>query len=168
MTTDISDVTGWTRDALAWARGPRIRELKAREREVVLARNHVGRIAFIGDGRVEVLPVHYVYVDGAIVGRTSMGTKYLTWLVRNQVAFEVDESESLFEWRSVIVRGTLSILQSRGSEAERMAYRHAVAAIRTLVPAAFTERDPTPYRGFVFAIAPTETTGRIAVTHSEV
>ena len=152
-------------DALAWSRGPRIRELKAREQASVLARNHVGRIAFIGDSRVELLPVHYVYVDRTIVGRTSFGQKYLTWLVRNQVVFEVDESDALFDWRSVIVRGTLTILRSRGSDAERLAYLQALSAIRTLVPAAFTERDPTPNRGFVFAITPTEITGRTASTH---
>lgn len=154
-------------DALAWSRGPRIRDLKAREQASVLARNHVGRIAFIGDGRVELLPVHYVYVDGTIVGRTSFGQKYLTWLVRNQVVFEVDESDALFDWRSVIVRGTVTILRSRGTEAEKLAYLQALSAIRTLIPAAFTERDPTPNRGFVFAIAPIEITGRAASTHGD-
>ena len=164
--------TGWNHGprasgALAWSRGPRIRELKAREQAAVLARNHVGRIAFVGDGRVELLPVHYVYVDGTIVGRTSFGQKYLTWLVRNQVVFEVDESDALFDWRSVIVRGTVTILRSRGNDAEKLAYLQALSAIRTLVPGAFTERDPTPKRGFVFAIAPTAITGRAASTHED-
>ena len=163
MTTETQNGSNGT-SPLAWARSPRIREMKPREQESVLVRNHVGRIAFIGDGRVELHPVHYVYVDGRIVGRTSLGTKYLTWLVRDQVVFEVDESDSLFDWRSVIVRGSLTILRSRGSQAGRVAHHRAVVAIRTLIPAAFTERDPTPYRGFVFAIAPTEITGRIAAT----
>jgi len=149
---------------LAWARGPRIQELKGRDPEFVLARNFVGRIAFMGDGRIELLPVHYVYADGAIVGRTSLGTKYLSWLTRGEVVFEVDESETLFDWRSVVVRGHLTLLRARGSDAERAAYNRAITAIRTLVPAAMTERDPTPYRGFVFAIAPFEITGRRAIT----
>ena len=147
---------------LAWARGPRIQELKGRDPEFVLARNSVGRVAFMGDGRIELLPIHYVYVDGVIVGRTALGTKYLTWLLRSDVTFEVDESQSLFDWCSVVVRGHLTILRAHGSDAERAAYVRAVEAIRTLVPGAMTERDPTPYRGFVFAIKPFEITGRQA------
>ena len=164
MTTDTSKPIEWTTDALAWARGPRIRELKPRECAAVLARNHVGRIAFMANSRVEVLPVHYVYVDGAIVGRTSAGTKYLSWLVRDEVVFEVDESDDLFDWRSVIVRGAVSILRPRGGDAERAAYHDAVAAFRTLIPGAFTERDPTPYRWAVFAVASLSITGRVAST----
>ena len=151
--------------SLAWARGPRIRELNARDRVIVLSRNHVGRLAFMSEGRIELLPVHYVFVDGAIVGRTSLGTKYMGWLVRDQVVFEVDESDGLFDWRSVVVRGMVTILRPRGPEPERSAHRRAVAAIRTLIPDAFTERDPTPSRGVVFAITPLAITGRMASTH---
>lgn len=167
MTTEIENETEWTSDALAWARGPRIRELKPRECVTVLARNHVGRIAFIANGRVEVLPVHYVFIDGAIVGRTSAGKKYLSWLVDDEVVFEVDESDGLFDWRSVVVRGAVSILRARGSEGERAVYRHAVAAFRTLIPGAFTERDPTPYRWAVFAVASLSITGRVASTNQK-
>jgi nitroimidazol reductase NimA-like FMN-containing flavoprotein (pyridoxamine 5'-phosphate oxidase superfamily) len=147
-----------------WARGPRIRPLKSREQATVLARNNVGRIAFHGDGRIELLPIHYVYAEGVIVGRTSVGMKYLNWLTRDQVVFEVDESSGLFDWKSVVVRGTLTLLRPRGSSDERRAYAAAVEAYRSLVPAAFTREDPTPYRGIMFAIRPIEVTGRVAST----
>ena len=148
--------------SLAWVRGPRIRELKDRDSECVLARNHVGRVAFMGDGRLELLPVHYVFAEGALVGRTALGTKYLSWLTRNEVVFEVDESDGLFDWRSVVVRGTVTILRSHGSGAERAAYAAAIRALRGLLPQAMTPRDPTPYRGIIFAIVPKEITGRVA------
>jgi uncharacterized protein len=146
----------------AWARGPRIRELKGKDLAFVLHRNRVGRIAFMGDGRIEVLPIHYVYADGAIIGRTAAGTKYSSWLTRDDVVFEVDESDGLFDWRSVIVRGAVTILRPRGSDLERAAYGRAVEAFRTLVPDAFTELDPTPLRTVLFGIAPLSMTGRIA------
>ena len=149
---------------MAWARGPRIRELKGKDLAFVLGRNHVGRIAFMGDGRIELLPVHYVYADGAIIGRTAVGTKYASWLTRDDVVFEVDESDGLFDWRSVIVRGAVTMLHARGPDLERAAYRRAVEAFRRLMPDAFTERDPTPSRAVMFEITPLSMTGRIAST----
>jgi nitroimidazol reductase NimA-like FMN-containing flavoprotein (pyridoxamine 5'-phosphate oxidase superfamily) len=152
-----------TLGSLAWARGPRIRNLSEREMGFVLARNCVGRIAYQGDGRVELVPVHYAYVEGGVVGRTSLGAKYLSWLTRDQVVMGVEEIHGLFDWRSVLVRGSVRILSPRGSAQERAAYAEAVSAIRSIIPGAFTERDPTPYRSAVFAIAPLEMTGRTAL-----
>ena len=132
--------------------------------EFVLRRNHVGRVAFLSDARVELQPIHYVFDDGAIYGRTSVGTKHLNFLLRPEVVFEVDEANGLFDWRSVIVRGKLTVLRSRGPRAEVFAYWNGVAAVRTLSPDAFTERDPMPYRSVLFRIQSASITGREAVT----
>jgi nitroimidazol reductase NimA-like FMN-containing flavoprotein (pyridoxamine 5'-phosphate oxidase superfamily) len=161
---DAQYESDWSAAGLVRARAPRTRELNAREREFILARNHVGRVAFQGEGRIELIPVHYVYANGTIVGRTAIGTKYLGWLLQNDVVFEVDESDSLFDWRSVIVRGSVSLLRSRGSPTECQAYEEAVAIIRTLIPTAFTERDPTPHRCMIFAITPKQISGRVALS----
>ena len=150
--------------SLRWARTPRFRHMSNREMAVVLSRNQVGRIAYHGDGRLELVPVHYVYAEGAIIGRTSLGTKYLSWLTRDQVVFEVDESQGLYDWRSVITRGRVRILTPQGSPDERAAWNEAVAALRRLTDGAMTERDPTPHRSVVFVIAPTQMTGRLAVS----
>ena len=150
--------------SLRWARSPRFRQMTGREMAVVLSRNNIGRIAYHGDGRLELVPVHYVYAEGAIVGRTSLGSKYLAWLTRDQVVFEVDETPGLYDWRSVIVRGCVRILTSQGSADERAAWNEAVTALRQLTPGAMTERDPTPHRNAVFVIAPTQITGRLAVS----
>lgn len=145
------------------ARRPRIRELNVRQMEVILRRNNVGRIAFLINATVELFPIHYVFADGAIYGRTSFGTKSIGWSRRSDAVLEVDEADGLFDWRSVIVRGQLSLLRARGVGAEPLAYVNALAAIRTLIPEAFLERDPAPFRGNVFRIVPTEMTGREAV-----
>jgi uncharacterized protein len=147
------------------SRGPRIRELKEREITALLARNHVGRVAFItADHRIELHPVHYVYAHGAIYGRVSFGAKYAAWLHRPYVAFEVDEVAGPFDWQSVVMHGTVYLLTANGEKNEREDYRRAMMAIRDLLPDAFTTRDPTPYRSVVFRIEPHETTGRAAVS----
>ena len=153
-----------TRKRVPAQRGPRIKPLTARQMNLVLARNHIGRIAFIADNHIELHPVHYVFVDGAVYGRTSFGAKYAAWMHRPYVAFAVDEIEGPLDWRSVVVRGTVYVLAPKGTPAERADYKKAVKAIQGLQPAAFSPRDPTPYRSVVFRIEALEVTGRVATT----
>lgn len=112
------------------------------------------------DGRIERLPIHYVYADGVIYGRTGMGLKYLTWLVEPHVVFEVDESRSILDWRSVIVRGSVTLLRSRGTADERAEWLDAVTALRTFLPEALGAQDPLPQRSYVFKLKPAQLTGR--------
>jgi nitroimidazol reductase NimA-like FMN-containing flavoprotein (pyridoxamine 5'-phosphate oxidase superfamily) len=54
---------------------PQFRTLDRREAEAVLARNHMGRISYAGDGGIRVLLVDYVYSDGWIYGRMPRSRK---------------------------------------------------------------------------------------------
>ncbi len=140
-----------------------IRELTRPEIDEVLGRNHVGRIAFSFRDRVDIEPIHYVYNDGWIYGRTQPGTK-LTVVQHNYwVAFEVDEVEDLFGWRSVVIRGGFYILLDEGTEQTRALREQAIEQIRRLTPEAFTERDPVPFRDIVFRIAVQEAEGRATI-----
>lgn len=145
-------------------RAPRIRELSQRQMESVLARNHLARIAFLNDGRIELFPVHYVFADGAIVGRTAFGTKYLAWLEAPEVVLEVDESEGPLDWRSVVVRGSVHLLRARGASGSSTGYLAAVTALRTYLPHTLTDLDPTPSRTAVFRIEPALLSGREAMS----
>lgn len=143
-----------------WSARPRIRAVSLRQSAVILARNRVGRIAYTDAGRPAILPVHFRYAGGDIFGRTSWGLKATAWRERSDVAFEVDEVDGLFDWRSVIVRGSIAVLTRHGTREERAEYWRAVEALRELLPDAFTERDPVPDRQAVFAITPLEISGR--------
>src|SRR5688572_14358266 len=127
-------------------RTPRIRTLSALQSQFVLQRNHVGRLAFVSAGRVELLPIHYAFADGVIIGRTSCSSSLSAPRADGDIVFEVDEPDRLFEWRSVVVRGTLRMLPPPVTGEERHTYWSVISAFRTLVPDAFTERDPTPSR----------------------
>ena len=143
---------------------PRFRALERTEIDALLARNHVGRIAYGRGDRIDVEPIHYVYADGWIYGRTSRGAKYATvgetWLGWWPVAFEVDEVEDLLRWRSVVVHGGFYVVDP---EPDREVHGRAVELLRTLLPEAFADDDPVPFRDVVFRIAVQEATGREAL-----
>jgi hypothetical protein len=71
----------------------------------MLARNTLGRIAFVVETRQELFPVTYALRAGTVVFRTAPGTK-LSYAPGAQVAFEIDEydPETGVGW-SVVVHG---------------------------------------------------------------
>ena len=145
------------------SQAPRIRALDRDECIAILARNHVGRIAYAHANHVDIQPLHYVYDHGWLYGRTSFGSKLgvtgTTWW---PVAFEVDEVEELFRWRSVVVHGGFYTLDDE-VEAQKEEWARGVELLRTLVPGTFTADDPVAFRTVVFRMAVQELTGREAV-----
>lgn len=143
---------------------PRIRALSHDECIAILARNHVGRIAYAWRNHVDIEPLHYVHHDGWLYGRTSEGAKVdatgTTWW---PVAFEVDEVEGLFCWRSVVVHGGFYVVENHGAELRQEEWRRGVELLRTLIPETFTDDDPVAFRTVVFRMAVQEVTGREAV-----
>ena len=138
---------------------PTIRDLTRTEAETVLARNHVGRLAFLGeDHQVDITPIHYVFADGMLHGRTSAGTKLSAVAHRPWVAFETDEVEAAFRWRSVVVRGTIFRLDAHTPKE----YAETLELIRRMVPSALTADDPTPSRDILFRIDVGVISGRAA------
>lgn len=128
--------------------------------EAILLRNSVGRIAFALQDRVSVVPVHYVYEGGWIYGRTAAGGKLRDILRNRRIAFEVDEHSDVFEWRSVVVRGPLYLIEPGTLPSDRRTYAKAVSLIRRLVPSAMTDSDPVPFRDQLFRIRAVEISGR--------
>ena len=143
-------------------RVPSFRDLTGAESEELLRQHHVGRLAFQRDGAVDIEPIHYVFSDGWIFGRTAQGTKFESVEHRPWVAFEVDEVRALFDWRSVVVHGTIYVLTEEGAPLEREEFSRALDLLRTLVPEALTPDDPTPARTIVFGLHADRISGRAA------
>jgi uncharacterized protein len=154
--------TATHRPSSAPAAPPRFRELSRAESLALLERGRVGRLAFVHHGQVGITPLHYVYEDGWIYGRTAPGEKLVALRHHPWVAFEVDESDATFSWRSVVVRGAFYVLLRDGPMADRARWEHAAALLRDLVPGALTPADPVPWRDVVFRIHVGELTGRAA------
>ena len=77
----------------------------------LMASSGVGRLAFLADGEIEVLPVNYT-IDGARVAfRTATGTKLDAAIEQAVVAFEVDafDPSERTGW-SVVIKGRAEVV----------------------------------------------------------
>lgn len=123
----------------------------------LLARNHVGRLAYTFRDAVDIVPLHYAYEDEWIYIRTS-GQKLAKLRHHRWVAFEVDEIFGMFDWSSVVVHGAVYLLDRSSVVTET--WEVAVRTLQRRFPEAFTERDPAPFRTAVFRIHIDAVSGR--------
>lgn len=144
------------------AQPPVFRDLDFTEIESMLMAHTYGRLAFTFKDRVDIEPIHYVYEAGWLVCRTGPGTKLTQLSHHPWVAFEIDEVRGLFDWRSVVVKGTVYFVEPDGSPALDEAWQSAIESLRRLVPDALGDEDPTPGRNVVFRIHIDEVHGRAA------
>jgi nitroimidazol reductase NimA-like FMN-containing flavoprotein (pyridoxamine 5'-phosphate oxidase superfamily) len=128
----------------------------------MLARHSVGRLAYTFHDRVDVEPIGYVYAKGGLVFRTAPGSKLETLAHHPWVALEIDQLEGLFDWRSVVVHGTVYTLQETGTEEQVRAYRAAVKSLRRLIPHTLGKKDPVPFRSVVMKLHVDRVSGRRA------
>lgn len=141
-----------------------IRELTPDEMHALLSRNYVGRIAFSRHDRVEIRPIHYVYADNWLYGRTSPSDKLVTLRHNQWVAFEVDEVRGPFDWQSVVAHGSFYHLTDESTPQLIEQRAEALKLLRAFVPETLRETDPVPFRTELFAIAIDQLTGRAAST----
>jgi uncharacterized protein len=140
--------------------GPAFRDLTSEESRAILERHHVGRIAFSFHDRVDIQPIHYVFKDNWLYGRTGRGSKFSTLVHNPWCAFEVDEIRGLFDWESVVVKGHLELLDPE--LASQDAYARGLELMRDIVPETFRDGDPVPQRSILFRVHASEVTGRAA------
>jgi uncharacterized protein len=141
---------------------PTFRELDPPEIEALLARNHVGRVAYSFHDDVNIEPLRYVYADGVLYARTSPGHKLRTLEHHRWVAFEIDEIRGLFDWQSVVVHGSVYLVEPGPTPQGHATYEQTLARLRELVPDVFGPDDPTPHRTVLFRIHVDRKTGRAA------
>ncbi len=156
--TEIQCSTGVA--GVSAASAPLFKTLSRAECESVLLRNTVGRLAFAIHDRVSIVPIHYVFANGWIYGRTSSAGKLRQILRNRRIAFEVDEHSEMFDWQSVVVHGPLYVIQPDTTKHARSVYQTAVTVMRRLLPEALTESDPVPFRDQLVRIRAVEITGR--------
>jgi len=137
-----------------------VRPLTRDDSLALVQRHHMGRI---GIGlhdliRVELTP--YVYADDWIYIRAKIDGDFEIITRHPWAAFEVDEVDSIYDWRSVEITGVIQILSSNPDADHRFEYEQAVRILRGAVPALLTADDPRPDRVHLLRIHTDTVVGR--------
>lgn len=74
--------------------------------EKLLKEQVIGRMACQAKGDIYLVPINYVYRDGYIYSHSAEGKKIRMMRENPKVCFEVDDIRSVFQWQSVIAKGT--------------------------------------------------------------
>jgi uncharacterized protein len=138
------------------------RTLSLDECRALLARHRVGRLAYAYKQRIDIEPLHYVLDGEWIYLRTSQGSKLAMLGHAPWVAMEVDEVRDLFDWESVVIHGSVQVLDAADGPEATARWEHAVETFRRLMPAAFAAGDPTPHRDVMLRVHLSHVEGRAA------
>ncbi|WP_454803965.1 pyridoxamine 5'-phosphate oxidase family protein [Mucilaginibacter phyllosphaerae] len=136
--------------------------------EKLLQEQVTGRIACQADGEVYLVPINYVYRDGCIYGHSGEGKKIRMMRKNPSVCFEVDDIRSVFQWQSVIAKGTYEEITD--AEEKQQAMQGIIHRIMPLVTSpqghpshGITEKDSdvgTTVELIVYRIKLAEISGR--------
>lgn len=80
-------------------------QLNEKQIGTLLTQQIIGRLACHYDGESYIVPLNYVYKDGNIYAHSGPGKKIDMMRKSPNVCFEVEEIESIFQWRCVIAWG---------------------------------------------------------------
>ncbi len=126
----------------------------------LLSGQSLGRLATSIGGRPEIFPVNFAVQGDTVLFRSAEGTKLITTVINNEVAFEVDSYDEVGGW-SVIIKGTAEILESARDveEAEQAPLRPWIPTLKLrfvrITPSEISGPrftfGPEPERGSTFA-----------------
>jgi uncharacterized protein len=100
-------------------------ELNDHELDGLLKRHHFGRLGFMLENEVYVIPINYAYDGVRIYGHAPLGTKIEAMRQNPHVAFEVDEIDDPAHWRSALLQGRYVELHERAEKGA--AFHHILA-----------------------------------------
>ena len=144
------------------AKAPVFYDLSPSDCLKLLARNHLGRLAFRTGPSLDIAPVGYVAARDWLFMRSAYGAKLEALAHDPFVAFEVDEFKGPFDWSSVVVHGTIYLLPKDGAPVEKKVFERAVRALRSVAPETLTANDPVPDRQIVYGLHVDRVAGRMA------
>jgi uncharacterized protein len=149
--------------------------LEQGEIEKLLSENVVGRLGCHADGRTYVVPMSYAYEDGWVYGRAREGLKIDMMRKNPEVCFEVDRTNEMSNWKSVIAWGKfeeISNTEERNKALQILVKRKVPSLVSDILKLSddwpFSTKELEAISGIVFKIYLKEKTGRfeLASTNS--
>ena len=116
--------------------------LTAEEIDEVLRSEAIARLGCHADGKTYVVPVAYAYDGRALYGQSGEGLKLRMLRANPEVCVEIEQVESLCNWRSVIAWGWFEELE--GAEAAQ-ALRVLAERIQSLLGRDAPDIDPESF-----------------------
>lgn len=99
----------------------------------VLGANFIGRLAYIAASSPFVIPITYYYHqepnNNSIISYSLEGHKIDSMRINGLVALQVDEIESVNQWRSVLVHGEFEELERIDAKKELREFSQGVKAL---------------------------------------
>ncbi len=91
------------------------RELSREEIEQLLGEQRIIRVAFSAQGKLYLLPLGYLWLDGALHLMTSAGQKTAMAAASPRVAFQIDDApeKGMLAWSSVTGEGEWEVIADR-------------------------------------------------------
>lgn len=123
-----------------------VRALSRDDSLALVARHHVGRYGIGLHDLIRVELMAYVYADDWIYTRVPPGEDVAILERHAWAAFEVDEIDGVYDWRSVELTGRVELLTPETNEEPHFTFDQAVSVLRNAVPAILTADDPLPDR----------------------
>jgi nitroimidazol reductase NimA-like FMN-containing flavoprotein (pyridoxamine 5'-phosphate oxidase superfamily) len=139
-----------------------IGDLSREDSLALLARHHVGHVGISFHDILRVELAAYVYSDDWIYARMALGDELTTVRHHPWGAFQVDEVESIYDWRSVEVRGAVQFLSSNSHGHDWFEFANAVRLMREVVPQVLTPDDPLPQRSQIVRLHIDDIRGRVS------
>jgi uncharacterized protein len=145
--------------------------LSIEEMDVLLKNQFVGRLGCHREGETYIVPISYAYDGDYIYCHTYEGKKVDMMRKNNKVCFEVDELQTMADWKSVIIQGKFEELFQKEEKSFAMEtllnrYLPIMSSVTThlgnLWP--FHPDDTEEIEGIVFRIKVQEKTGRFEKT----
>lgn len=78
----------------------------------------VGRLGCVVKGEPYVVPINYLFEDGAVYGHSLPGRKIRALRVHPRACLQVDDSNNDFQWRSAIAFGSFEEIQNEVERAQ--------------------------------------------------
>lgn len=147
--------------------------LSKKQCERVLLTGLIGRVGSHAGGKVYIVPLTYVFDNGALYAHSKEGMKVMMMRKNPNVCFQVDQVDDLTNWRSVVLWGTFEELKTPAAQDKALklltdrfeAYNTSESVkpvFHTSEKLPLTEKKPV-----IFRIAIGEMTGRFEKSTSE-